>query len=347
MIMKKRNINIDLIKCIAVFSVISVHFFLNNGFYNKIVDSSGMYIGVFFRTLFMICVPLFLLSTGYLMKDKSLNKKYYFGISRVLIIYLIDAIIYLGYKSIYYNDSFSIKHIVSSILKFDIGYSWYIEMYIGLFLLIPFLNLIYNNLNSKKQKQILIITMLLLTSFQGIFNIKYTIVPDWWINIYPLTYYFIGCYLKEYKINISKFANVLLFIIVLIISGLINIYFSKGNTFVWGIYNDWGSIFNVLTSTLVFIFIINLNLNKLSNKLKKIIVKISELSLGMYLTSSIVDDFLYFNYFKNIDFLSFLGYFKIVSLVLVLSISLSMIINIIYKLIDKYIVKRIIKVFIK
>ena len=166
MIMKKRNINIDLIKCIAVFSVISVHFFLNNGFYNKIVDSSGMYIGVFFRTLFMICVPLFLLSTGYLMKDKSLNKKYYFGISRVLIIYLIDAIIYLGYKSIYYNDSFSIKHIVSSILKFDIGYSWYIEMYIGLFLLIPFLNLIYNNLNSKKQKQILIITMLLLTSFQ-------------------------------------------------------------------------------------------------------------------------------------------------------------------------------------
>lgn len=32
--MKKRNINIDLIKCIAVFSVISVHFFLNNGFYD-------------------------------------------------------------------------------------------------------------------------------------------------------------------------------------------------------------------------------------------------------------------------------------------------------------------------
>lgn len=30
--MKKRNINIDLIKCVAVFSVISVHFFANVGF---------------------------------------------------------------------------------------------------------------------------------------------------------------------------------------------------------------------------------------------------------------------------------------------------------------------------
>ena len=189
--------------------------------------------------------------------------------------------------------------------------------------------------------------MFILTSFQGIFNIKYTLIPDWWINIYPLTYYFIGCYLKEYKINISKITNILLFVIVLIISWLINIYFSKGNNFIWGVYNDWGSIFNVLTSTLIFIFIINLNLSKLSNKLKKIIVKISELSLGIYLTSSIVDDFLYFNYFKNIDFFSSFEYFKIVPLVLLLSISLSMIINIIYKLIDKYIVKRMVKAFIK
>lgn len=345
--MVKRNINIDLVKCIAVFSVISVHYFANVGLYKTLIVGNKMYVGIFFRTLFMICVPLFIITTGYLMKNKTLSKKYYFGISRVLIIYLIDAIMYLGYNSIYYNDSFSIKHIIASILKFDIGYSWYIEMYIGLFLIIPFINLIYNNLKSKKEKQILIITMFILTSFQGIFNIKYTLIPDWWINIYPLTYYFIGCYLKEYKINISKITNILLFVIVLIISWLINIYFSKGNNFIWGVYNDWGSIFNVLTSTLIFIFIINLNLSKLSNRLKKIIVKISELSLGIYLTSSIVDDFLYFNYFKNIDFFSSFGYFKIVPLVLLLSISLSMIINIIYKLIDKYIVKRMVKAFIK
>lgn len=78
--MKKRNINIDLIKSIAVFSVISVHFFLNVGLYEIIINSSNMYIAIFFRTLFMICVPLFIITTGYLMKDKTLSKKYYLGI---------------------------------------------------------------------------------------------------------------------------------------------------------------------------------------------------------------------------------------------------------------------------
>lgn len=345
--MKKRNINIDLIKCIAVFSVISVHYFANVGLYKTLIVGNKLCIGIVFRTLFMICVLLFIITTGYLMKNKTLNKKYYLGLSRVLIIYLIDALLYLYYNSIYNNTPFTIRHIIKSILAFDIGYSWYIKMYLGLFLLIPFINLVYNNLNNKKQKQILILTMLALTSFQGIFNIKYILIPDWWISIYPLTYYFIGCYLKEYKVNINKYLNISLFIIVLIISSLINIHFSNGNEFVWGIYNDWGSIFNVLTSVLVFIFIINLNFSKVPNKISRVIVKVSELSLGMYLTSSMVDDFLYFRYFKNINFFSIKGYFEIVPLVLILSISLSMIINVIYKSIDKLIVKRVTKAFIK
>lgn len=98
--MKKRNINIDLIKCIAVFSVISVHFFANVGLYKNVINSTNMYIGIFFRTLFMICVPLFIITTGYLMKNKTLSKKYYLGVLRVLIIYLLDAFIYLGYNTI-------------------------------------------------------------------------------------------------------------------------------------------------------------------------------------------------------------------------------------------------------
>lgn len=91
--MKKRNINIDLIKCIAVFSVISVHFFANAGLYKNIINSTNMYVGIIFRTLFMICVPLFIITTGYLMKNKILSKKYYLGVLRVLIIYLLDAFI--------------------------------------------------------------------------------------------------------------------------------------------------------------------------------------------------------------------------------------------------------------
>lgn len=45
---KVRNINIDLIKCIAVFSVISVHYFSNIGLYKDLIVGNKMYIGIFF-----------------------------------------------------------------------------------------------------------------------------------------------------------------------------------------------------------------------------------------------------------------------------------------------------------
>ena len=226
----KRNINIDLIKCIAVYSVISVHFLANISFYHMYI-TKGAYPAIVFRSMFMICVPLFLITTGYLMKNKELSKKYYYGIFRVLIIYILDGLLYTFYKHIYYGEAISIIHIIYTILSFNVGYSWYIEMYIGLFLIIPFLNLIYNNLNNKKDKIVLIITMLLLTSIPAIFNIKDNWFPNWWIKLYPITYYYIGCYLRENKIKINKILNILLIVAIVIISSIINIYLSKGHSF--------------------------------------------------------------------------------------------------------------------
>jgi len=82
---KKRNPSLDIIRCIALFSVISVHFFLNNGFYGEIVIGKTMYIATIFRSMFMVCVPLFLVLTGYLMSGKKLSKTYYLGIKKLYV----------------------------------------------------------------------------------------------------------------------------------------------------------------------------------------------------------------------------------------------------------------------
>lgn len=109
--MKNRNLNIDLVKCVAVFSVISVHFFANAGLYRNVIVGNNMYIAVVFRSLFMVCVPLFIITTGYLMRKKELSKKYYFGIKRVLIEYLLFVILYLVYNKIYNDGPFTIRYI--------------------------------------------------------------------------------------------------------------------------------------------------------------------------------------------------------------------------------------------
>ena len=343
---KKRSINIDLIKTIAVISVISVHFFANTGFYDKNITGVDTYLIVFFRTLFMICVPLFMITTGYLMKNKKIGKKYYIGIFRVLITYLLMALIYIAYHCFYLKEAtFSIKYVILSVLRFDIGYRWYVEMYIGMFLIIPFINLVYNNLNIKKHNQVLLLTMLILTALPGVLNIKYSLIADWWINLYPITYYFIGCYINEYKPKIGKLKNVFLLLITLIISTIVNILISNGTTFVRDVHNDWGSIFNVLTSVLTFVLIINLNLDNVNKNISKFITKISELSLGMYLASAIVDNYIYFNVLDKFSSCDFITYIIKVPIVVILSLIISLFINLLYKIIDKYLVGKIINYF--
>lgn len=56
--MKERNYNLDLIRCVAVIFVISVHFFLNSGFYDIICVGKRMLI-------MSICVQLLLLVYRY------------------------------------------------------------------------------------------------------------------------------------------------------------------------------------------------------------------------------------------------------------------------------------------
>ena len=216
-----RNSAMDIIRIVAVFTVISVHFFLHNGFYSQTVKGAEMYIMVLMRTFFSVCVPLFIILTGYLMSNKTLSKKYYSGIVKTLIVFVLATIVCMVFKTVKYGDPFTIKDFILNTLNFKgANYSWYIEMYIGLFLIIPFLNLAYNNLKDKKQKQILVLTMIgitILPTALNIFNFENAswwldpkssdtfsaLIPDWWIGFYPITYYFTGCYLKEYGLKLK------------------------------------------------------------------------------------------------------------------------------------------------
>lgn len=71
--MKKRDIGLDLTRIVAFVSVVSIHFFLNSGYYDAPVVGKRMYIMTLGRTFFGICVPLFMLLSGYLMINKSIS----------------------------------------------------------------------------------------------------------------------------------------------------------------------------------------------------------------------------------------------------------------------------------
>ena len=309
---KDRNLGLDITRIIAFISVPSVHFFLNSGFYDTPVLGEKMYVMVILRTLFMICVPLFMLLSGYLMSEQRIlmNKKslwnQYKKLSKVLITYILATALILIYRGVGLHEQLSLKSCISNILGFN-QYSWYVEMYIGFFLLIPFLNCLWHNIQ-KDGREILVLVVIVLTTIPSILNIwdfetpkalispwistNYkTIVPDWWVILYPITYYYIGAYIKCYidikKLRTWKLAVLLVFAVS--IFGLFNIWRSYSVKFVWGPWCGWGGFQNVIDTVLIFLIINSIDYQKVNEKIASFLAVISNLTFGAYILSWIPD----------------------------------------------------------
>lgn len=341
---RERDYTLDLIRVIAAFSVVSVHFFLNIGFYTQIVIGERMYVMVISRTFFMICVPLFVILTGYLMGAKKLSKQYYQGITKTLCIYVLASIACIIYKNQAGITSYNLKQAFLAILDFSgANYSWYVEMYIGLFLLIPFLNLIFSNLDQKKRK-LLIVTLMFLTSIPTFTNIydfgtaeqEQQILPYYWADLWPLTYYFIGCYLREHPLKINWKTASFLAVLVTLVSGSYSFYRSYNTNFVLGIRDSWGNLLNVLLAIFVFYCLLQLKcINKMPEGPKSFIKKLSDFTLGAYLVSYIFDQVFYKVLNNRVPevFFRMRYYIVIVPLVFICSMLLSSLLNLVYYLI--------------
>jgi len=307
---------IDLIKSVAIFFVISHHFFLNNGYYYEVMQGTEMFIATFLRWIFYTCVPLFLLTTGYLMRKKELNKKYYKSLSKIVIAYLIISIITLIVRMYYFQDGLTWTKGIIEIFRFNTnGYSWYVNMYIGLFLLIPFLNVLYNNLRTPKEKQVLIISLILLTSVSRLF-------PNWWNSIFPLTFYFIGAYINEYSIKIKKSLVLSLAFLFLLAETVIAYFFP---IFLW--LGSWGALPTVVVATCLFLVLYDIKIKSGISNL--ILTTISKLTLEIYLISYIIDKLVYPHlkeYFSNSK--EMLPYYVIiVPFIFIVSVLIAIIVN--------------------
>ncbi|MBQ8572529.1 MAG: acyltransferase family protein [Ruminococcus sp.] len=307
----KRNVNMDIIRIIALFFVPSVHFFLHNGFYSQTVDNPRMVVMTFMRNLFLLCIPLFLLLTGYLQGNKAFepNKKYYLKILKVIVPFLIIMTFDLIYIVNALGWEYGVKEYVHNYTSFT-HYSWYVEMYIGLFMLIPFLNLIWLNLKSKKQERALVITMFILMIAPSFFNYYqfdaenimactsdeyWSIFPNWWAGVYPLAYYFTGAYLAKNKADF-KLKPIFAFLIFLgtwAVFGtytVLRCYGGKASVHGWLGYNSWGLYF---MGVALFIFVNSINFKAVPNFVSKALAKLSDLSFGAYLASWMLDQYMY------------------------------------------------------
>lgn len=280
-----RKYGLDIVRIIATILVIAVHFFKNTHYYDTSLNSMPMRVQSIVRNFFMICVPLFILLTGYLNNNKEYNKTFFKKLFNILIIWLFYSFLeYFTIQLINNTHTFNLKDLVFSITSFKANsYSWYIEMYIGLYLLSPIINNAFDVMNDKNKKTLLIIsiiTFVLPTAINALFD-GILHIPNWWVEVYPLCYYITGKYIRYKNFNFKKKNLILLLIFTQIItfslSFICNIHYNTITTFI--------------STCIIFFIFYNIDITKRwqQNTLKYF----SSISLDIYLVSAIVDYIIY------------------------------------------------------
>ena len=350
-----RNVTMDKIRVNALFFLISFHFLYYIEFYNVPCVGTKMYLMCVFRALFTACIPLFLLLTGYLMLEKVLSKAYYRKGMRTVWIYVLACIVSAAYRCVVGGTVLQPVEFLKSVLNFSAcPYGWYVEMYLGLFILIPFLNILYKGVPSQGWKKVLIITMAVLTSLPSLVNVTdFKILPAWWAMFYPITYYFTGCYIHEYGLRIKRVWNVIAIVAIMLAVGTYTYFNSAGEPFIWSGWSDWNSWANVLMGTLVFAMWVN---GKIKTKtcgevevsehvntngwMAKILALGSKLAFGAYLLSWIAEDAVYHHIPLNtVEVENRILFYPVVILVMVVSLGLSMVVNGLYDVVLRIIQK--------
>ena len=198
---------IDIVKILAAFFVVGIHTFLYNGFYGAEIRSgdTDYIIPIAMRWITYTCVPLFMITTGYLMKNKKFSPSYYKGLIKIIVIYLFIGILCLRVNHVVFHTEYTRWMIFKKYMEFNAAdYGWYVNYYIALFCMIPFLNLAFNGLETRNQRLILLITITAFSVFaRSMFlgfkmNDQAKLFPDYLNGMWPLAYYYAGAYIREY-----------------------------------------------------------------------------------------------------------------------------------------------------
>ena len=303
---KKRYIGLDIVRVCAILFVLLHHSVTNLGLMGIDIYSWKWVSSLFLRELTYSCVPLFLILSGYLQKNKKLTLEYYKSIFPLYLSYAVISILTLAAVAIY-DKSFLVEPVdaILKILNFTANdYSWYFEMFLGLFLLIPFLNVLYNGIETKNGKLVLIFSLAFLTllpdtviGFSPYYDntdatLALNILPDFFESLYPVTYYFIGAFIADFKPKVKAFAKLPLVISVALIPTVITaLYTHARGEYAWYMMVGFQNICVCLSAIAVFIALYDIE--KCPAPIGFILGQISLCAFEMYLISFIWDSFIY------------------------------------------------------
>lgn len=308
---KKRIINLDIARTIAIILVVlchSVEFIYSMNLKNWLSISLKAKV---YRTIMFTCgrlgVPIFLLLSGYLLlsrnyeDDKDIIKFYKKNLLAILITTEIWIIIYNIFLKFYDVCDFKVMTLIREMLFIEnvpLKNMWYMPMIIGMYIAIPFVNKVIHTFSIKTIKIPMIIAFLILFVNPTLNVILKTTKINTIGNVLDISFLggIYGMYMiVGFLLHENKFEKINNKILILVgISSFICACLIQGYSYhKLNVYNIWyNSPFLLIGCTCLFELIKRLKTENMPNWMKNTFTYISKISLAIFFMHIIVETIL-------------------------------------------------------
>ena len=282
---QERFLNLDLLRIFSMFLIVFLHSIDHSGVLEMANNAGQIFtFGYVFFVYFLsqICVNLFVLISGFFLSESNfkLEKLVRLWLETVFYSFLIKCFFMATGKI-----PFSPLSLISCFLPVFTGRYWFMTIYFGLYMLMPFLNILIKKLNVKQFTSLNILLFFLLSVWISFSNqIKGMNSGagwglSWFIVLYLAGAWFRKCYKKKETGSLKYFLiwiTIAMFVLGCLLAGQ---KIPVLNSFTRNLYRyDSAPVY--VSSLLVFTAFLNINIK---NDRSKILRVISGATLGVYL----------------------------------------------------------------
>lgn len=282
MVVKRKN-NIELLRIISMYMILILHLLRFSGFLDVSTGNTvKSFIIWFLESLCFVAVNCYVIISGYFLVDAKFKFKKLINIWLEVIFYSIIIYVILLFTD---NISFETQNFLKSVFPVLLGNYWFVTVYVALYLLSPFINILINNLNQKQYKGLVLIIILLFSLFP-------TFIPQYNTINYGGSYsiswficlYIIAGYLRKYSIETKKSKKYLLTYVFCSVINVISLFICRQFNIILiepsFLYNYY-SITVLFAAINLFLCFKNLEINNLF--LNKLITFVAPTTFGIYL----------------------------------------------------------------
>lgn len=317
MLKKERSTGYDIIRTIAIFMVVAIHSHVAPLAVNQ--GTPMWYFVMLMQTLCLVAVPVFFMVSGALLlsggKTVSVEELYKKRIPKQAIPFIVWSLVYVVVRIVMGKISLSVEAFTSLLYEPAYYQFWFMYSLLAIYLLLPLLQTLVKHCDKKKTEYILILWAV----FSIIVPLVSRYVPGFKISSHVglvlcegyIGYFILGYYLSKYKKDISPSKGFLLWAFGAVLTGVcafIEFVYSEktGSAYQGFVYQAYMVPGTAIASTGAFLFFQNKKY-KLNDKSRAFIIKLSELSIGVYYIHMLVLTVIEYAGFKGESNLFVLG----------------------------------------